>query len=235
MAGVDSTQLKKYKDLKAHNEIEREFFRQNIQDLIEKVLRKSRIEAAKTIGVDYGWLRKACSLGVTRPSKKNMASIQTTAQFFRLPTEALWKPFLLVQIWLDKCLPEVKNFFVNEFNFDEYARSSQSFQDEISYATNPVVRQLTEESSQLSSNKISAAGGTIPGTEEMVSVLLATGRYEYLRTLINDLFVAEQQKATFVSQTKNEKDYTPNKIGDRGTVTAVVQPSSQLRSSDANR
>jgi hypothetical protein len=185
--------------LKSHNEVLRQFFSVNMEDLVSKVLRQSRIDAAKTLGVDYGWLRKACAMGVTRPNKRNNAPLEKVAAFFHIPVEALWKPFLVVQIWLDEYLPEVKRFFIERFEFDEYARTSEEFREEIATATEsgcPIEYTATDD------RKEALTGTALPRIEDMFEALLTTGRYEYLRNLVNDLFVAEQQKGAFLVQNR---------------------------------
>jgi hypothetical protein len=181
------------RDLKEDNEVRRQFFAANLSDLISKVLGLNRLEGAKALGVDYGWLRKACSVGLTKADNRSLTPLRKVAERFHLSVEDLWTPALLVQIWAKGHLPEVRSYFIKEFSFDKFVESSKAF------------REAVEDLEDYRGKEPQAdlAEGDRPQGEddeanrrarEELTALLATGKYESLRHLIHDLFVAEAAK-----------------------------------------
>ncbi len=83
----------------------RQFFARTSPTYIQ-VLRLNRLDAAKTLAVDYGWLRKACSVGLSRPNSRSMPQLTKIIEFFGLPLEELWTPKLLAKIWAVFASPE---------------------------------------------------------------------------------------------------------------------------------
>jgi len=80
---------------KSDSDVWRQFFAANVRDLVSKVLRMNCREAAKALGVDYGWLRKACSIGFVRSSSQNIEKINS---FFGFDARELWTPNLMAKI-----------------------------------------------------------------------------------------------------------------------------------------
>ena len=119
------------RNLKRDNEVRRNFFATNVSDLISKVMGQNRLVAAKTLGVDYGWLRKACSVGLSRADNRSLVPLTKIAERFHLSVDALWSPALLVQIWAGGRLPEVRSYFIKEFDFDKFAASSKLFREAV--------------------------------------------------------------------------------------------------------
>lgn len=126
--------------------VRRKFFAANLSDLLSKVLRMNRLDAAKTLEVDYGWLRKACSVGLTQPNSKS-PQLNKVAEFFELPVKELWTPKLLARIWAGAHLPELRLSLIRRFNLDQFVEASPEFEEE---AREVKVRAVVGESADLS-------------------------------------------------------------------------------------
>lgn len=185
-------------DLKEDNDLRRWLFARNLHGLTSKVLGLNRIDAAANLGVDYGWLRKACSVGLVRSESRNIEVLSKIADRFLLSVEELWMPNLLEQIWAGGYRPELRAYFIERFHFDKYVTSSKEFQADVEEAKECGLLGPQSSYPQFS---FSNSGSATPapaldeaGRESLMQLgaLLETGRYEYLRRLIRDLFAAEQ-------------------------------------------
>ena len=119
--------------------VRRSFFAENIDDLISSVLRLNRLDASVALGVDYCWLRKACSIGLTRADSRNISLLTKIAEKFHIKVEDLWTPQLLDQIWNEGHLPDVRKLFVREFKFDQFVASSKRLRENKMSREIPVV------------------------------------------------------------------------------------------------
>ncbi len=188
------------RNLKEDNKVRREFFARNLSDLISQVMRLNRLDAAKALGVDYGWLRKACSVGLVRPDNRSLVSLKKIAERFHLTVEDLWTPTLLPQIWAGGYLPDVRRYFIQEFRFDQFVKESKFFREAVEDLMD--MKALGPQPG-LSEGKFGSPEEEVSlrqqdeanrRTCEELAVLLATGKYESLRHLIHDLCVAEGSK-----------------------------------------
>jgi len=189
------------RDLKEDNEVRRQFFAANVSDLISKVMGVNRLDGAKALDVDYGWLRKACSVGLTRADNRSLAPLRKVAQRFHLSVEDLWTPALLVQIWAKGHLPEVRSYFIKEFSFDKFVESSKAFREAVEDLEDDRGEEpqgdLAEGHDETANEGVRTQGEDDDANQrarEELTALLATGKYESLRHLIHDLFVAEAAK-----------------------------------------
>lgn len=186
---------------KAENDERRGFFAANLRDLIGSVLRMGRQDAAKALGVDYGWLRKACSVGLSRADRRSTAPLTKIAERFHLAVDDLWTPVLVGQIWAGGYLPDVRDYFVREFRFDQFVANSKLFREAVEDLEDaralghqpglPVdkFRTVPVPIGAGADNADGVACGQLLG-------LLKTGRYEYLRSLLRDLSAAEERRGT---------------------------------------
>lgn len=171
--------------LKEENEIRRMYFSNNVCDLTSRVLNRNRQDAARVLGVDYGWLRKCCSVGLTRPDRRNESQLRKIADYFRLPVEELWMPNLLIQIWAGGHLPEVREHYISNFHFDEFVKSSSDFQGDVEDAVELEV--LPSDKKPLESE---GGDDQVSATCDRLRELLQSGRFNYLHRLIDDLYRA---------------------------------------------
>ena len=72
-------------------DIRRKSFAKKLNGLIKDVLMLSKLEASKKLNVDYGWLRKACSIGISQIDSRNVVQLTKIANSFGISIEDLWE------------------------------------------------------------------------------------------------------------------------------------------------
>ncbi len=189
--------MMKEKRVKEAGDVRRLFFAENVTSLIEGVLRLNRLDSAETLGVDYGWLRKACSIGLSRADSRNIEPLTKIAEKFHLSVPDLWTPQLLQQIWAGGYLPDVRDYLVTKFQFDQFVAKSRSFHEYIEdmELLGTLKPQATQASAPNAPNQLDAEVSANQLVCDQLKSLLATGRYDYLLSLINDLTFAETRLA----------------------------------------
>jgi len=74
-----------------------EIFRSNLRELLRTNGLKQK-ELAQKSGLNYSWVRKVCSQGLTRVEGRNRENLETLCEFVGVsPVENLWNPELLIQ------------------------------------------------------------------------------------------------------------------------------------------
>ena len=149
----------------------KQLFARNLNQLLD-VLDLNRKTAADEIGISYRWVRRVVTGGVSRPDKRNLASLEKLVSYFCLPNiDALWTPDLVAALIASE--------------------PGRSFVEKFGAGISTMVHEQVERSGRIDETLVNAWTSThgepeqrsTPSYEARLAALIATGQHDSLGQL----------------------------------------------------